>query len=77
MIVVSWQQYDDNKWKRSEMSEKVFVNVQMEADIKDALDEMAAQDQRSNSAMIRWLILSEWDRRNDVQVLQKENTASS
>ena len=59
------------------MSEKVFVNVQMEADIKDALDEMAAQDQRSNSAMIRWLILSEWDRRNDVQVLQKENTASS
>lgn len=58
------------------MSDKVFVNVQMEADLKDALDEMAAQDQRSNSAMIRWLILNEWWRRNDMKVPQKQDTAS-
>lgn len=58
------------------MSDKVFVNVQMEADIKNYLDEMAVEDQRSNSAMIRWLILNEWQRRNDVKVPQKQDTAN-
>ena len=58
------------------MSDKVFVNVQMEADIKNYLDDMAAEDQRSNSAMIRWLILNEWQRRNDVKVPQKQDTAN-
>ena len=57
------------------MNDKVWVNVQMEADIKDVLDEMAAEDLRSNSAMIRWLILSEWNRRNEVKDLQKQDTA--
>ena len=58
------------------MNDKVWVNVQMEADIKEVLDEMAAEDLRSNSAMIRWLIMNEWNRRNDVRVTQKQDTAN-
>ena len=58
------------------MNDKVWVNVQMESEIKQVLDDMAAEDMRSNSAMIRWLILNEWQRRNDVKVPQKQDTAN-
>lgn len=58
------------------MKDKVFVNVQMEPEIKDALEEMANQDERSRSALVRWLIVNEWNRRNDVKVPQKQDTAN-
>lgn len=58
------------------MKDKVFVNVQMEPEIKDVLEEMANQDERSRSALVRWLIVNEWNRRNDVKVPQKQDTAN-
>ena len=60
------------------MGDLVFVNVQMEPDLREMLEKMAAQDQRSRSGMVRWLIISEWDRRMDnpenAESIRIENT---
>lgn len=52
-----------------------WVNTQMDQETKEKLESMADTDARSRSNMIRWLILNEWDKRNDVKVPQKQDTA--
>lgn len=47
--------------------DKDQVNVQMDADLARKLDEMRAQDDRTRSSFMRWLIQQEWDRRNPVE----------
>ncbi len=59
------------------MRNKLFwVNTQMDQETKEKLESMAEADARSRSNMIRWLILNEWDKRNDVKVPQKQDTAN-
>lgn len=59
------------------MSEMVWVNTQMDQETKDKLEAMAEADGRTRSSMIRWLITSEFDRREVDVAAQLERTAES